>query len=100
MVNKNNFIIFTIGTIHCSNTGCNCSTVGSNNPQECAQNGGQCSCKPNVIGRTCSACRPDHFNFTSGQGCTGETKASELMCIGFVKEEKYRICMEQKKEKV
>lgn len=53
-----------------------------------------------MIGRTCSACRPDHFNFTSGQGCTGETKASELMCVGFVKEEKYRICMEQKKEKV
>ena len=56
--------------------GCNCSTVGSNNPEQCERNGGQCSCKMNVIGRTCDACRPDYFNFTSGQGCTGETLLS------------------------
>ena len=56
--------------------GCNCSIVGSNNPEQCERNGGQCSCKMNVIGRTCDACRPDYFNFTSGQGCTGETVLS------------------------
>lgn len=52
--------------------GCNCSVVGSNNPHQCARNGGQCDCKTNVIGRTCDACRPDYFNFTSGYGCLGE----------------------------
>ncbi|XP_015765926.1 PREDICTED: laminin subunit gamma-1-like [Acropora digitifera] len=56
---------------------CNCSTVGSNNPEQCERNGGQCSCKMNVIGRTCDTCRPDYFNFTSGQGCTGETLLRE-----------------------
>ena len=25
-----------------------------------------------MIGRTCQACRPDYFNFTSGRGCKGE----------------------------
>lgn len=54
-------------------TGCNCSSVGSNNHEECERNGGQCSCKSNVIGRTCDQCKPDYFNFTSGQGCQGET---------------------------
>ena len=59
-------------------SGCNCSTVGSNNPQQCERNGGQCSCKMNVIGRTCEACRPDYFNFTSGQGCIGEVAVSKI----------------------
>ena len=52
--------------------GCNCSSVGSNNPEECDRDGGQCSCKPHVMGRTCDQCRPDYFNFSSGQGCQGE----------------------------
>ena len=51
---------------------CNCSSVGSNDPDECDRYSGQCSCKPNVIGRTCDQCRPDYFNFTSGQGCQGK----------------------------
>ena len=63
--------------------GCNCSTVGSNNPEQCERNGGQCSCKMNVVGRTCDACRPDYFNFTSGQGCTGETLLSWSEMIQF-----------------
>ena len=50
---------------------CNCSIVGSKNPDQCDRNSGQCSCKPNVIGRTCDQCRPDYFNFASGQGCQG-----------------------------
>ncbi|PFX13764.1 Laminin subunit gamma-1 [Stylophora pistillata] len=57
------------GSIFGEGKACNCSSVGSNNPDECDRYSGQCSCKPNVIGRTCDQCRPDYFNFTSGQGC-------------------------------
>ena len=46
--------------------------MGSNNPGECDRYSGQCSCKPNVIGRTCDHCKPNYFNFTSGQGCQGK----------------------------
>ena len=60
--------------------GCNCSSVGSNNPEECDRNGGQCSCKPDVIGRTCDQCRPDYFNFSSGLGCQGEIVISFVHC--------------------
>ncbi|RMX49211.1 hypothetical protein pdam_00005840 [Pocillopora damicornis] len=63
---------------------CNCSSVGSNDPDECDRYSGQCSCKPNVIGRTCDQCRPDYFNFTSGQGCQdcncSMTGANETSC--------------------
>ncbi|XP_022802044.1 laminin subunit gamma-1-like [Stylophora pistillata] len=47
-------------------------------------NGGQCPCKPNVVGRACDQCRPDYFNFTSGQGCQecacNVTGANETSC--------------------
>ena len=46
--------------------------MGSNNPGECDRYSGQCSCKSNVIGRTCDYCKPNYFNFTSGQGCQGK----------------------------
>lgn len=72
------------GEIFGEGQSCNCSTVGSNNPQQCERNGGQCSCKMNVIGRTCEACRPDYFNFTSGQGCIAcncsDIGANETSC--------------------
>ena len=66
------YVYIVISTLY-FHVACNCSSVGSNNPEECSTNGGQCSCKPNVIGRTCDQCRPDFFNFTSGQGCQGKT---------------------------
>ena len=52
-------------------TGCSCTPTGSNNPSQCAKYGGQCECKPSVMGRTCNKCVPDYFNFASGQGCQG-----------------------------
>ena len=64
--------IYSILIYFVFHAGCNCSTVGSNTPEECNRDGGQCSCKPHVIGRTCDQCRPDYFNFSSGQGCQGE----------------------------
>ena len=68
-----NLLLFTkCLPLHFPSKGCDCNVVGSNNPGQCERNGGQCSCKPNVIGRTCEACRPDYFNFNSSRGCEGE----------------------------
>ena len=41
---------------------CECDFDGSQS-FNCDQNGGQCQCKPNVIGRTCSACRVGYYGF-------------------------------------
>jgi len=41
---------------------CECSPDGSVS-FNCQQFGGQCRCKPNVIGRTCSHCRTGYFGF-------------------------------------
>ena len=35
----------------------------------CDLNNGQCSCKPNVIGRQCNECKNGFWNITSGSGC-------------------------------
>ena len=34
-----------------------------------------------MIGRTCDACRPDYYNFTSGQGCTGDTTVIKRVSV-------------------
>uniref|UniRef100_A0A1I8H8U3 Laminin subunit beta-1 n=1 Tax=Macrostomum lignano TaxID=282301 RepID=A0A1I8H8U3_9PLAT len=36
----------------------------------CDLSSGQCSCLPNVEGTNCDACKPNHYNLTSGTGCT------------------------------
>ena len=41
---------------------CDCNVDGSLN-FNCQSFGGQCQCRDNVIGRTCSACRPDYYGF-------------------------------------
>ena len=41
---------------------CECDIDGSQS-FNCDSNGGQCQCKPNVIGRTCSACRVGYYGF-------------------------------------
>eukprot|EP00794_Sanderia_malayensis_P006149 gene6149-6855_t len=53
---------------------CQCDRVGTqpNGTSDiliCAAAGGQCPCKPNVIGRTCDRCAPGSYGFSS-QGCT------------------------------
>ena len=46
---------------------CECNENGSTSPV-CASLGGQCSCKANIVGRTCSACEHRFFSFPSCQG--------------------------------
>ncbi|XP_071818191.1 laminin subunit beta-1-like isoform X1 [Apostichopus japonicus] len=58
-------------------TACSCFILGTdrdvcdadNNCGICDSNTGQCPCLPNVIGRTCSQCAPDHWRIASGTGC-------------------------------
>ncbi|XP_051874089.1 LOW QUALITY PROTEIN: laminin subunit beta-2 [Pristis pectinata] len=46
---------------------CQCDPQGSLS-SECQHHGGQCRCKPNVIGRRCQQCAPGTFGF-SPAGC-------------------------------
>lgn len=52
-------------------TACECDRTGSLST-ECDNLGGQCQCKPNVIGRRCDRCAPGTYAFGPG-GCTGES---------------------------
>lgn len=47
---------------------CKCNSDGSESTK-CEVEGGQCKCRPNVIGRTCDRCAPRHFGF-GPEGCT------------------------------
>ncbi|XP_063064024.1 laminin subunit beta-2 [Engraulis encrasicolus] len=47
---------------------CHCDPQGSLN-SECERVGGQCQCKPNVIGRRCDQCAPGTYGF-GPYGCT------------------------------
>ena len=59
---------------------CSCDAVGTINPAVCNTYGGQCNCKQNIYGRTCSSCLPDHYNFTSGLGCRGKRFIFVVWC--------------------
>uniref|UniRef100_A0A4W5KTJ5 Laminin EGF-like domain-containing protein n=1 Tax=Hucho hucho TaxID=62062 RepID=A0A4W5KTJ5_9TELE len=53
---------------------CECNVEGTvAGVAECAQNNGQCHCKPNVCSGTCSVCKDGYFNLQSGSffGCQG-----------------------------
>nr|XP_021142755.1 laminin subunit alpha-3 isoform X2 [Columba livia] len=41
---------------------CNCHSVGATSPT-CSPLGGQCICRPNVIGRQCSRCQTGYYGF-------------------------------------
>ncbi|XP_054277134.1 laminin subunit alpha [Macrosteles quadrilineatus] len=47
---------------------CQCDFDGSLS-FECEQFGGQCPCKPNVIGRKCEACKTGYFGFPDCKSC-------------------------------
>lgn len=48
---------------------CGCNAAGSTSTI-CNSTNGQCSCHPNVVGRTCDQCLPDHFGLTlAPDGC-------------------------------
>ncbi|XP_026331928.1 laminin subunit alpha isoform X2 [Hyposmocoma kahamanoa] len=61
--------VFSITTEYNSGTlRCFCDVEGSTD-LECETFGGQCRCRPNVIGRTCSACRTGYYGFPNCQPC-------------------------------
>ena len=49
---------------------CECHLQGSLST-ECAPLGGQCPCRPNIMGRTCDRCLPGTFGL-GPTGCRGE----------------------------
>ncbi|XP_076019504.1 laminin subunit beta-1 [Genypterus blacodes] len=56
------------GIIHDGALSCQCDPQGSLSA-ECDKIGGQCRCKPNVIGRRCDQCAPGTYGF-GPYGCT------------------------------
>lgn len=54
---------------------CNCDITGSTS-SSCKVNGGQCPCRPGVVGRRCDKCSPDHYSF-------GPTGCVECSCDAF-----------------
>ncbi|XP_068678125.1 laminin subunit alpha-like [Montipora foliosa] len=47
---------------------CGCNLRGSYH-NDCQEFGGQCSCRPNVIGRTCSRCKTGYYGFPNCRQC-------------------------------
>ncbi|KAG9356119.1 hypothetical protein JZ751_000963 [Albula glossodonta] len=47
---------------------CECNQAGSTGPT-CAPMGGQCPCKPNIIGRQCTRCAVGHYGFPYCRAC-------------------------------
>ena len=50
---------------------CVCNPLGTNTSNEavCDPFSGQCPCFPNVVGKECDECAPNHFNLASKSGC-------------------------------
>lgn len=59
-----------VSLVCCLYPACQCDPQGSLSG-ECDKVGGQCRCKPNVIGRRCDQCAPGTYGF-GVSGCTGE----------------------------
>lgn len=53
---------------------CNCDYEGSTS-FECDPFGGQCQCKPNIIGRQCDACRTGFYGFPDCKPCDCPSKS-------------------------
>ncbi|XP_058457360.1 laminin subunit alpha [Malaya genurostris] len=77
---------------------CNCDYYGSTS-FECEQFGGQCQCKPYIIGRQCEACKTGYFGFPDCKPCDCPSTAlcqkdtGECICPDRVTGEKCDQCM-------
>uniref|UniRef100_T1KF65 Laminin subunit alpha n=1 Tax=Tetranychus urticae TaxID=32264 RepID=T1KF65_TETUR len=61
--------VFTLTTDHNSGGAfCGCNATGSYG-YTCKPLGGQCNCKPNIIGRECKACRSGYYGFPDCKPC-------------------------------
>lgn len=54
---------------------CKCNHLGSTS-FECDKFGGQCPCKPNVIGRQCTECKNGYYDFPNCKTCDCPPTAS------------------------
>ncbi|XP_048488928.1 laminin subunit alpha [Plutella xylostella] len=69
---------YNSGTLRCF-----CDVEGSLD-LECDSFGGQCRCRPNVIGRTCSACKTGYYGFPDCKPCNCPSTAicdDDGLCI-------------------
>ena len=55
---------------------CNCNPEGSVN-QNCDVQFGNCTCKPNVVGKKCNQCSSKHYGF-SAQGCQASIQQKDI----------------------
>jgi laminin, alpha 3/5 len=77
---------------------CGCDIDGSTS-FECEQFGGQCQCKPNIIGRQCEACKTGFYGFPDCKPCDCpstaicEKRTGECICPPRVTGEKCDQCV-------
>lgn len=57
---------------------CECHPTGATSPH-CSPEGGQCPCRPNVIGRQCTRCATGHYGFPHCKPCSCGLRLCEEM---------------------
>ena len=83
---------YNVGALPCA-----CDIDGSTS-FECEQFGGQCQCKPNIIGRQCEACKTGFYGFPDCKPCNCPSTAicakdtGECICPPRVRGEKCDQC--------
>uniref|UniRef100_A0A6I8PC99 Laminin subunit alpha 3 n=1 Tax=Ornithorhynchus anatinus TaxID=9258 RepID=A0A6I8PC99_ORNAN len=58
-----------VASYHDGAVPCQCHPAGTTD-LECNPRGGQCPCRPNVIGRQCTRCQTGYYGFPSCQACS------------------------------
>ena len=62
---------------------CGCDPVGTVPGSQCTTYGGQCPCRPGVVGRTCHACDIGFYGF-SAAGCRRKNASNCFVEINFI----------------
>lgn len=65
---SNSMLLYVYYVYLYKSTACNCHQVGAFS-SSCSKFGGQCQCKPNVIGRCCDSCAPVTYGL-GPNGCS------------------------------